>query len=149
MHLLKAATVLMQHCAATANSEVGSKRGRAAVTLEGLLSVWLHHCCSSNMGGDAAPPILWGRGQKPLPRRLQGQCATPTPTPNSDVDEWPSGCADGSIVHASWVNLCQPVLTSINLSQPPILPRSTVTTTKRKKQKKQLTQKTMDMLTVS
>lgn len=105
MHLLKAATVLMQHCAATANSEVGSKRGRAAMTLDGLLPTGLHHHCGSNMGGDAAPPMLWGEGTRPLPRRLQGQCATPTPTLNSDMDEWPSGCADGSIVHANWVNL--------------------------------------------
>jgi len=105
------------------------------MTSDGLLPTGLHHRCGSNMRGDAAPPMLWGEGTRPLPRRLQGQCATPTPTSNSDMDEWPSGCADGSIVYASWVNLCQPVLTSINLSQPPILPRFTVTITKRKKKK--------------
>ena len=88
MHLLKAATVLMQHCAATANSEVGSKRDRAAVTLEGLLSIWLHHCCSSNMGGDAAPPILWGRGHGPSPA---GCRANVQPLHQPQTQMWTSG----------------------------------------------------------
>jgi len=88
MHLLKATTVLMQHCAATANSEVGSKRVEQQWPQMGFFPQGCTTAVAAICEGMQPLPCFGGRGHGPSPAGCRAN-VQPLHQPQTQI--WTSG----------------------------------------------------------